>query len=120
MNCRLCFEEMETIQYEIDGVYKDFIFCYDCLETLKASQWDTYVNDLKTDCQASLNRLILIGPPVNYRDFTIENGKEINSFLYQNNILSAKLKGSFEPQKRDEFWQDLKTYPVYEVLEKYF
>lgn len=118
MICQLCYENDILIQYHINQD-QDFIYCYDCLEQLKACQWYDYIKALKTDCQASLARLIEIGPPMHYRDFAIENGKEIDYFIYNGNKISAKLKGSFDGIKRDAFWADLKQYDVTFVLEKY-
>ncbi len=118
MLCQLCYEEMIPLQYKIE-TYKTFIYCYDCLQELLNTQWYDYIKGLKTDCQASLTRLINLGPPMNYRDFAIDEGKEIDNFLYQDHIIEAKLKGSFEGNKRLEFWQDLKTLDINEVLYKY-
>lgn len=115
----MCLENDIDIQYKIDDVYRDFIYCYDCLETLKERQWYDYIKGLKTDCQPSLTRLLEIGPPINYRDFSVENGKEIDRFLYKGNYLSARLKGSFDTMERDQFWADLKTNDIMMVLEKY-
>ncbi len=118
MLCQLCYDNITIIKYKIKD-YKNFIYCYECLEILKDTQWDDYIKGLKTDCQASLNRLIELGPPTNYRDFAIENGHEIESFLNGDQIISAKLKGSYEGLRKEIFWHDLKAYDINVVLEKY-
>ena len=117
MDCALCFEN-KIIKYHIDED-KDFIYCYNCVLYLKDNQWYNYIKDLKTDCQASLKRSIEIGPPVNVRDFAVENGKEIDYFIDNNKMISAKLKNSFDVEKRDAFWTDLKQFDVNFVLKKY-
>lgn len=118
MLCHLCYENLTAIKYKINE-YKDFCYCLECLELLKETQWNTYIKGLKTNCQASLCRLIELGPPINYRDFAIENGHEIESFFDDNKIISAKLKGSYEGPLREQFWHDLKTFNIDDVLEKY-
>ena len=119
MNCNICYEDDLKIIYFINDKSNEFMYCHHCLEELLNTQWYNYVGGLKTDCEASLSRLIELGPPVNFRDFTIENGKEIDFFMYNNNKIDAKLKGSFDVKERDAFWSDLKLYDVNFVLEKY-
>ena len=113
--CAFCLEDLTLeifVEYriDVDSKWMPFEYCKDCLDRLMEMQWNIYIKGLKNaDCEASLRNLINAGPPVNFRDSRIEEGKELHQFLCNSNISSAKLTDSFDPEKRDLLANKLKT-----------
>lgn len=112
-SCKICFEditELLLVKYKLSEVddFKLFPYCKVCLESLISNQWERYVINLKkVDCEKSLLSLINDGTPMNFRDTQIENNKEIYEFYYDNEIQSAKLKGSLNERERKELHDKL-------------
>lgn len=111
--CKVCFEDLTNdinVMYKlsITDEFKDFDYCSICLDELINSQWNKFVNELKkVDCEEVLNRLIILGPPINFRDHSIEDNKEIHEFYFNNQIHSAKLKNSFNKENNEKLWKRL-------------
>ena len=92
-----------------DEEWLPFPYCKGCMEYLKDAQWDMYIQGLKkADCEATLKGLIKIGPPVNFRDVKIANGEEIYEFKCNSEVISGKLANSFDGEKRNALYSELK------------
>lgn len=106
--CKICFEDIIPdcilmYQMEENGDLKNIGYCESCVIMLRDAMWKKYIQSLKTaDCEKSLANLIIVGPPVNFRDNCIEANREIYKFFSKGNELSAKLPGSLEPSQRNE------------------
>ena len=113
-SCSVCFEDMTP---EIFVVYKvtqnndwvPFTYCNECLTYIMESQWETYVSGLrKADCEATLRKLIEVGPPSHFRDPRIENGAELFQFMCNSNVISGKLRNSLDGEVLSQFDAKLK------------
>jgi hypothetical protein len=109
MDCELCLEECKSCLEELTSDKKvfyrscisdkfiEFDYCIGCLNEMMCVQWDNYIDGLKTaDCMRSLRILIEMGPPINFRDNMINDGKEIYEFYFDGKIQSARLKNNMD------------------------
>jgi len=107
-DCKLCFNKLTLdtfVMYRLNenDDYKSLIYCIDCLNEIKETQWQHYINAIKTaDCEKSLINLIKSKPPIHFRDTYIENNKEIYDFLYKGEPYSSRLKGALTNEKCEE------------------
>ena len=89
------------------------------------TQFETYINDVKkTDCQATLRRLLKRGPPIYVSDkhafpLAEENDTHVCKlwFALDGKERSAKLKGAVEGEERDVLWLELKEFIIEEGKE---
>lgn len=111
--CKVCFDDIIpdcvlTYQMEENGDLKDFDYCESCMIMLRDTMWEKYIQSLKTaDCEKSLANLIIVGPPVNFRDNSIEDNREIYKFYSKGGELSAKLPDSLELSQRNKLHERL-------------
>jgi len=109
--CKFCLENIDIIvKYKLSETddLKDFVYCFECLNTLQNNKWYNYITNLKNvDCEKSLLSLIKDGPPINFRDTYIEDNKEIYEFYYNEKIYSAKLNGSLNNYENKELHNKL-------------
>ena len=90
------------------------------------TQFETYINDVKkTDCQATLRRLLKRGPPIYVSDkhafpLAEENDTHVCKlwFALDGKERSAKLKGAVEGEERDVLWLELKEFIIEEGKEE--
>ena len=90
------------------------------------TQFETYTNDVKkTDCQATLRRLLKRGPPIYVSDkHAFPLAKEDDThvcklwFALDGKERSAKLKGAVEGEERDVLWLELKEFIIEEGKEE--
>jgi len=92
MECKICYELIED-----NITYNNAVlpYCIDCLNLLLNNTWYNYIKQIKTiDCEKSLKNLIHEGIPIYFRDTQVENNLVIKNFIYQQNVISGKLKAS--------------------------
>ena len=112
--CMMEFDDENIVHYtdKPDGDWRMSPYCYNCLKYIQDTYWNTYVDTIKkADCKASLRRAIAEGPPVNIRDKALpcdNDTSEVYQLQFQKEVISAKLKGSYEGNKRLEWWDELK------------
>lgn len=112
--CTICFEDLTpdtfvTYRQSLNNEWLQFPYCKNCLGSLLDSQWGMYIRGLKNaDCEASLRHLINIGPPINFRDPYIEEGREIFQFMCNSCMISSKLQDSLDEEKRNLLANKLK------------
>lgn len=104
--CSYCFENITKDNFVLyqnkeRGEWYKFQYCSSCVVFIINNQWNKYVQDVeKTDCMRSLESLLEMGPPINFRDRNIENNNEIHKFYYSGSEQSAKLAGSLIGEER--------------------
>lgn len=109
--CKICLEDINDI-ITYDG--KEFDYCFQCLTHLLDSLWPKYIKDIKQcDCESSLNRLIDTGPPFYFRDNKINDGNDIKEFIYKNEVIDGKTKGSIDIKYKEELIKKLKESDIY-------
>lgn len=112
ISCVICFDDLtdeNIVSYKRygDANYIKSDCCNNCVKHLIETSWNNYMNSIKkADCEAEMKRLIEHGPPVNLRCMSfltvdingekIKPDEEFESLYFDNQIQSAKLKGSLE------------------------
>ncbi|KAG7358261.1 hypothetical protein IV203_014848 [Nitzschia inconspicua] len=129
-----CYATMEDITVE-DGNYVEYqtypsMLWHPCryersvVENLLQSQFHDYVEKVRTtDCQATLRRLLTVGPPIYIEDKHAMPLPEGEShictvwFAGDDTERSAKLDGAVEGKDRERLWNELKSFIVVEGKE---
>ena len=107
--CLSCMDDITIENYVLykdqeNNEWKSCYYCSICIKYMIDTQWDNYINSIeKVDCAATLRRLLEMGPPINFRDKTIECNNEVYKFYYSGQEQDAKLKGSLIGKERDEW-----------------
>lgn len=117
MECVSCLEDIDDVKYR-DGPNSDWQpspYCINCLNHMLSTQWDRYVNTIKTEtCKKTLRNMIKLGPPTNLRDpislpCNNDNG-EVYQIYHNNIIINAKLNGSYEGSEMERYKKELSEY----------
>jgi hypothetical protein len=95
------------------------------VENLLRTQFHDYVEQVRTtDCQATLRRLLAVGPPIYLHDqhaLPLPDGEtHICAVWFAGDggtVRSAKLVGAVEGEERDKLWTELKSFIVVEGKE---
>lgn len=121
ITCLVCYdditEETKTLYKRYDNKndtdYVESRCCTVCLKHMLDISWDNYVKQIKNaDCEAQMKRLLEHGPPINLRcinilssdsENKIDPKEEFESFYFDNDIQSAKLKGSLIGEEREKW-----------------
>lgn len=131
--CCLCTMEDITVE---DGNYVEyqshpsmkwqpaqFELCV--IQQLIETQFEQYINLVKkTDCQATLRRLLEKGPPIYVADkvaLPLDDGDTHVCKLWfgaDGQEHSAKLKGAVEGEARDKLWAELREFIIHEGREE--
>lgn len=100
--CKLCFDVIDDdtqvhFRFESEAEWIKLYYCKDCVLMMINNKWSMYISNLrKAECKNALTNIIKKGPPRNFSDNSIMEGKEIYEFFYNNEIHSAKLTGSLD------------------------
>jgi hypothetical protein len=94
------------------------------VENLLQTQFHDYVEKVRTtDCQATLRRLLTVGPPIFLEDkhaLPLPDGESHICtiwFAKGNMERSSKLDGAVEGKEREQLWNELKSFIVVEGKE---
>lgn len=95
------------------------------VENLLQTQFHDYVEQVRTtDCQATLRRLLAVGPPIYLHDqhaLPLPDGESHICAVWfagdGDTVRSAKLEGAVEGEERDKLWTELKSFIVVEGKE---
>lgn len=127
--CLICFDDIEIdniVWFTFDPInisnnqltWKRFPYCIDCINHLKATQWDEYIESVRNaDCERALRNLIELGPPKNIRDASITENREISAFRINEQIISAILDNALTMEEINELKKRL--YGVIIILDMY-
>ena len=107
ISCACCWDDIDSSNYveyksSAESEWLPSLFCANCIEHLRSTQWDQYVNGLaKTTCKAEQRRLLERGPPINIRDpkaLPCPNDGEVFLFWFMSDNLEhgAKLTNALE------------------------
>lgn len=95
------------------------------IQQLIETQFEQYINLVKkTDCQATLRRLLEKGPPIYVADkvaLPLDDGDTHVCKLWfgaDGQEHSAKLKGAVEGEARDKLWAELREFIIHEGREE--
>ncbi|KAG5187566.1 hypothetical protein JKP88DRAFT_235159 [Tribonema minus] len=115
--CMVCMDDIDMekyVEYRVGagGPWKPCGFCVTCVETLLATQWQKYVDQLaKASCKAEQRRLLDRGPPITIYDrngLPCPEGQDVDMLWYgrDKQEYSAKLAGALEGQARRDWWDE--------------
>jgi hypothetical protein len=114
MECIACLTDFEGVKYrQRDGEWLDSPYCEDCINWFITSQWDSYVNTIKTEtCKKTVKNLILAGPPLYVREpIGLPCGDQgVYEFKIGDNIISGRLENVYENEEMDTYKRFLSEY----------
>ena len=118
-DCACCFDIINQENYVLykattEGSWISSSYCKTCIIHFLNTEWEKYTSTISTtDCLAELTRLILKGPPLNFREPALpcdnENG-EVNAFYYDDGIQSSKLDGSLTGEDREKYIEHINKF----------
>ena len=113
MECSCCFGDIEEIikyRDKKDGEWKECIYCKDCIEYMLETQFNNYVEKIKSEtCKVALERLIKMGPPLKFTDPTVVCDNDKNE-VYEFNLFSSDLKNVYQDEEMVKYKDFLKEY----------
>jgi hypothetical protein len=119
--CMVCFGDIDAtnyVEYQTAGedTWLPSGFCEDCLSYLLSSQWNQYVERLRTtNCKAEQRRLITAGPPVYISDknaLPCPEGSHVSALWFSGDgeERSSVLEGALQGEERERFWEEQRQF----------
>ncbi|GFE55557.1 hypothetical protein BaOVIS_029610 [Babesia ovis] len=119
--CLVCFEDLtreNAVGYKVDkdAEWALATFCIDCIKYLLKTQYEKYINALRTTtCAKEQRSLLERGPPINVSDrlgFPLAEKEEVYELfdVGESKVMSAKLEGSLVGEEREQLWKELSQF----------
>lgn len=108
--CKCCYDSLNPDNFVLyksnsNSKWEPFHYCESCITNMLRDMWRQYLESIsKQDCKATLKRILLKGPPVNFREPGLD--EEVYSFYFKGSEQSAKLEGSLTGREREKMVEE--------------